>query len=753
MRRGRIMSETVFTQVNYSVQTLVDQIRMGIIGLPDIQRPFVWKKHQVRDLFDSMYRGYPVGYLLFWQNALTDDARNIGTDYKQLVPSLLILDGQQRLTSLFSVIQDIPILKEDYTTEKLSIAFNPLEEKFEVTDAAIQRDKAYIPDISILWNGDHNIIKIINNYLKEKQDITEDEEEKIQNSILRLQSLNGFPLTALQLSKDVNEEQVAQVFVRINSKGVTLNQADFILTLMSVFWDDGRAQLEEFCKNSKILSNQKPSPFNHFIEPRPDHLLRVCVGLAFKRARLRYIYSILRGKDLETEKFSTERRDEQFEKLKQAQAKVLNIQYWHDFFKCIHLAGFRSGKMISSQTNMLYTYVLYLIGRTEYKIDEHRLRKVIAQWFFMTSLTGRYTGSSESAMESDLARFRDVSDGEEFLNILQRICDLELTEDYWKITLPNALATSSPRSPSLFAYNAALVNLGAYVLFSDMKVSALLDPSVMAVKASVERHHLFPKGYLATLGITDSRETNQIANYAYLEYSDNIKISDRSPEQYFQEYTERFDERVIDKMYHWHALPKDWESMEYSQFLEKRRELMAKIIFEGYRKLKSKDVIPNETHKLSLSEIISLGETHQVEFKATLRTNIHTNQRDPRMEYSVLRTIAGFLNTNGGILTIGVYDDGSPVGIDIDGFENEDKMALHLVNILKSRLNVLVMPFVHIHLDDYMDTRVMVVDCKRSQKPVFLKDKNEQRFFIRTGPSTSELKADEIMEFTKIRFT
>jgi len=750
------MSETVFTQVGFTVQALVDQIDMGIIGLPDIQRPFVWKNNKVRDLFDSMYRGYPVGYLLLWQNALTDDASAIGTDNKQLVPSLLIVDGQQRLTSLFSVIKDIPIVKEDYTSEKLSIAFNPLEEKFEVTDAAIQRDKAYIPDISILWSSDHFIIKIINHYLKnlkETREITEDEEEKIQNSILRLQSLNGFPLTALQLSKDIDEEKVAEVFVRINSKGVTLNQADFILTLMSVFWDDGRAQLEEFCKNSKMPSKHKPSPFNHFIEPSPDQLLRVSVGLGFKRARLRYIYSILRGKDLETEKFSTERRNNQFEKLKQAQSKVLNIQYWHDFFKCLYRAGFRSDKMISSQTNMLYTYVLYLIGRTEYKIDDYRLRKVIAQWFFMTSLTGRYTGSSESAMESDLARFRDISDGEEFLNILQRICDLELTEDYWNITLPNALATSSPRSPSLFAYNAALVNLGAYALFSDMKVSSLLDPSVMGVKSAVERHHLFPKGYLATKGITGTRETNQIANYAYLEYSDNIRISDRSPAEYFQEYTDRFDDRVVDKMYHWHALPENWEFMDYYQFLEKRRELMAKVIYEGYKKLKSKDIIPTEIRSLSLSEIINLGETHQVEFKATLRTNLHTNQRDHRMEYTVLRTIAGFLNTNGGILTIGVYDDGSPVGIDVDGFENEDKMALHLVNILKTHLNILVMPYVHIHFDDYMGIRVMVVDCKRSQKPVFLKDGKEQRFFIRTGPSTSELKADEIMEFTNIRFS
>lgn len=750
------MSETVFTQVGYTVKTLVDQIDLGMIGLPDIQRPFVWKNNKVRDLFDSMYRGYPVGYLLFWQNALTDDASAIGTDHKQLVPSLLIVDGQQRLTSLFSVLHDVPITREDYTKEKLNIAFNPLEEKFEVTDAAIQRDKSYISDISILWNGTAGIIKIINDYvndLKATRDISDEEEQRIQNAILRVQALSGFPLTALQLSKDIDEEKVAEVFVRINSKGVTLNQADFILTLMSVFWDEGRSQLEEFCRKAKEPSKKGPSPYNHFIEPSPDQLLRVCVGLAFKRARLRYIYSILRGKDLETEKFSDEMRDLQFNKLKEAQAKVLNIQHWHDFFKCIHKAGFRSGKMISSKTNMLYTYVLYLIGRTEYHIEEHRLRKVIAQWFFMTSLTGRYTGSAESAMEADLARFREVTDGEEFITILQRICDLELTEDYWSITVPNALATSSPRSPSLFAYNAALVNLNAYALFSDIKISALFDPSIVGTKSAVERHHLFPKGYLETLGITNQRDTNQIANYAYLEYYDNIKISDRPPAEYMQEYTKRFDSNTIKKMNHWHALPEGWEFMEYDQFLEKRREMIAKIIYEGYKKLKSKELSQAEPQQLTLAEMISLGETGQVEFKATLRTNLHTNKKDPRMEYTVLRTLAGFLNTNGGTLTIGVYDDGSPVGIAVDGFENEDKMALHLVSIIKSRLDTMAMPFVHIHFDDYMGTRVMVVNCKRSPKPIFMKDDKEQRFFIRTGPSTTELKGSELIEYRTIRFS
>ena len=183
------------------------------------------------------------------------------------------------------------------------------------------------------------------------------------------------------------EENVSDVFVRINSKGTPLNQADFILTLMSVFWDEGRTELERFCQGARKPAIGAASPFNHFIEPSPDQLLRVGVGVAFKRARLQYVYSILRGKDLETGKFSTQRRIDQFDVLKKSQVRTLNLQHWHDFMNCLRMAGFRSRKMISSQNNLLFSYMLYLIGRTEYGVEESALRKVIAQWFFMSAVT------------------------------------------------------------------------------------------------------------------------------------------------------------------------------------------------------------------------------------------------------------------------------------------------------------------------------------------------------------------------------
>lgn len=749
------MSETVFKQVNYDLNSLIQNIELGDIGLPDIQRPFVWKNAKVRDLFDSMYQGYPVGYLLFWQNGFSDVARVIGTDTKQKPPRLLIVDGQQRLTSLYAVLKRIKVVRENYGSEMINIAFNPLLEKFEVTDAAIRRDKSYIPDISILWSKETDLFEVVDHYLSElkgSREISSEEEKQIKKAISKLQSLLSFPFTALELSANINEEDVAEVFVRINSKGTPLNQADFILTLMSVFWDEGRAQLEHFCRDARKPSGGPPSPFNYFIQPDPDQLLRVSVGLGFKRARLKYVYSLLRGKDLETEQFSDERRVMQFEVLKKAQKRVINPQYWHDFMNCIRLAGFRSGRMISSQNNLLFSYILYLLGRAEYGVEEFRLRRVIARWFFMSSLTGRFTGSPESAMEFDLARFREVKDADGFVNILERACDLVLTEDYWKIILPNDLATSSPRSPSLFAYYAALVLLDARALFSELKVSELLDPVSQGVRGAVERHHLFPKGYLETLGITDLRETNQIANYALVEWGDNMKISAQSPADYLPGLASRFSKEEQTRMHHWHALPENWEQVNYREFLEQRRELIAQVILEGYRTLAAEQVEISPDLSLSINDIIVIGESSEVEFKSTLRVNLHTGSKDPKIELAVLKTIAGFLNTNGGILTIGVADDRTPLGIDPDGFENEDRMSLHLVNLIKDRIGPTMMQFIHARFEDYDSCRVMVIECSKARTPVFVKDGNIERFYIRTGPSTTELSASQTQEYIKQRY-
>ncbi|MFH1819279.1 MAG: DUF262 domain-containing protein [Pseudomonadota bacterium] len=582
------MSDTLFKEVHYTLGNLIGDIGLGRIGLPDIQRPFVWSNAKVRDLFDSMYRGYPVGYFLFWQTGAEGvETKVIGDDNKQKTPSLLIVDGQQRLTSLYAVIHREAVLRENFEREYIRIAFRPQDGKFEVPDATTERDPEYILDVSEVFARPTH--KTIGDYLKRltaARAVSDEEEERVAEAIGRLSGLTTFPFIALELSQTCTEEQVADVFVRINSEGKKLNQSDFILTLMSVFWDEGRSQLEAFCRDARRPAPVgQASPFNQIFQPDPDHLLRVDVGVAFRRARLEHVYSILRGKDLATGQFSPQQRDSQFSLLRQAQRRVLDLTYWADFLNVVRSAGYRNERHISSINALVFAYQLYLLGRIEYKVEGFALKNAVARWLFMTLLTGRYTSSPESRMEMDLAALREVTTAEQFLDRLRQVEVATLTDDYWTKTLPLDLATAAGRSPALFGFYAAQTLLGARALFSKNPVSDLLDPPAQGQKKSLERHHLFPKKYLKTIGIEGVRETNQIANYALVEWDDNIAISDEAPSKYWPEYVKRFSTDELEQMSRWHALPEGWQHMDYQAFLDARRPLIAGVIRAGYERL------------------------------------------------------------------------------------------------------------------------------------------------------------------------
>jgi hypothetical protein len=583
------MSQTLFKRVDYTLNYLVSSVEMGDIGLPDIQRPFVWSNAKVRDLFDSMFRGFPVGYLLLWANAAAPKSKpkQIGIDAKEHTsPATFIIDGQQRLTSLYAVMKGKLVLDDEFKERRIRIAFKPLDGSFDVTTAIIQKDAEWIPDISEVFVKGTNSFVLINAYvnaLKTTRVVTDGEIGSVASNVERLLQLREYPFSALEVNADTDEEAVADIFVRVNNQGQRLVQADFILTLLSVFWNDGRRALEDFARRSGIppQSGEK-SPYNHHIRPNAEQLLRVAIAVGLRRARLKNAYQFLRGKDLDSGQFTAEARDQQFAKLRAAQDRVLNLTRWHEFLKVLVATGYRRGSLISSETAILYCYVFFLIGADEYKIDSGVLRRLIGRLFMMATVTSRYSGSSETQMDEDLARLRSAKTPDDFVATLTRLIEDNLTNDFWQVGLPNEFESSSANSAVLHAYHAAQNLLGCRVLFSAMKVSDLMDPMVKAPKEALERHHLFPKAYLQGIGFTEIRDTNQIANYALVEWSDNIEISDKPPAEYVPVFEAKYSPDEVHRFYVEHALPDGWYKMEYPVFLSKRRKLMAAVIRKAF---------------------------------------------------------------------------------------------------------------------------------------------------------------------------
>lgn len=751
----------MYKNTTYKLETLLDGIESGRLALPDIQRPFVWKPAQVRDLFDSLYREFPVGMLMFWETGAEVRAKQVGGGAADSVPRLLIIDGQQRLTSLYSVMKGKPVLTAAFEEEQISIAFRPADASFEVTDAAIRNDPEFVPDISLLWKGRYK--RTVQSYLdrlaeKRGAPLDENEEERLETALDRVRDLRRFPFQAIEMNDRADEEEVAEVFTRINSMGITLNQADFVLTLLSVHWEQGRSALERFAR-SALDPRAAGSTANPFIAPSPDQMLRVSVGLAFRRGRMQTIYQLLRGKDLHTGESSTARRDEQFALLRDAQQAVLDRGNWRRFLRCLRRAGFRSRRSVTSDNALLFSYLLWLVGKRDFGIAHEELEPTIARWFFMAHTTGRYTSSPETVIEADLRRLGSVqtADGAAFRSELDRIIAATFTPDYWKITLPSKLDGTADKSPALSAYWAALDLLDAEVLFSDTPVRDLLDPERSAgADPTPERGCLFPRAHLAEQGWNE-RQQRAVANTAFVEPPEGVE-PDAAPADYWEAATQHLEPERVDRQTYCHALPPGWQfSEDYEEFLERRRGLMAKVVRDAFASLGETP----DTGSTSVLDLIRGGESQTVEFKSTARTNLHTGKDDAKIRHAVAKTVCGFMNAQGGLLLVGAEDDGNVLGIenemahlrkkpDRDGYE------LMVRGILEHYLSQTTAKIVGIRFEKASRGKtVCVIQVGEAPQGVFSRPPgggDHTEFWTRMGNQTNQLHGTKLVAYLKDHF-
>lgn len=590
------MGKELFDNIPSKVGDLLSDVRNGKVGLPDLQRPFVWKDSKARDLLDSMLKGYPIGYIMLWQSPEDYATVNhIGTNDKAYIqPDYLVIDGQQRLTALLTAISGIKVKDNNYAERQIRIAFNPLTREFAVWTEAYERNPEWISGISAVFIADanHDVPKFRRQFIKDcnsgrqkngKAILTDDEEEIIETNINELLNLSIYTLPTLRINAKATEEDVAEIFVRVNSGGQKLTEKNFIETLLAVYDNDVHDKIDKFCADSRIPKDG--TAYNFILKVDPSHLIRMAVAVGFRRARLRYAYMLMRGKDLETGIVTKEEMDANLTKFKNALDEVTNLNNWHTFMGLFAEAGYVNGNIVASSNAVVFCYVLYLLGKYDYKVQPITLQKIIKKWIFMSTITYFYTGSTESEVEKQFADLRNVKTADEFVLYLEGVIYTKFTDDYFNLTLPADLMSAAATSPAWFGYIAALNVLGTPMLFSTTTLAAKLLPGASGDKKAVDKHHIFPKNYLTGIGYTSDRDRNQIANFTYLDYNTNIDISDYPPADYVERYRQKLGEDGYKKTCAENALPVDFEKMSYPDFLEQRRQLMAGIVKQAYQKL------------------------------------------------------------------------------------------------------------------------------------------------------------------------
>lgn len=598
------MSTQRYSVTPYAIETLLTWVKTEEIAIPEIQRPFVWDAIKVRNFLDSLYRGFPVGYLIAWRNPtvkLKDGSLSQG--------KRILIDGQQRVTAMMAALLGREVLTKDYETIRIRIGFNPQEERFEVTNPAIQKDPAWIPDVVDVFTPESSLMDITDQYAEKNPNT---DRKQVSRVLERLRKIINNHVGIIELAEDLDIETVTEIFIRVNSAGSPLNQSDFAMSKIAAnekfggnmlrkaidyfchiaiapefFERIGKADkgfaASEFYGKMKWLSNINDDIY----DPSYTDMLRVAFVSEFKRGKLQDLVALLSGRNFETKQFEDAIAEESFARLKKGILNFISQTHFERITMILRSAGFVHSDLIGGQNAVNFAYILYLLGRNE-GMAAHDIERLVRRWYVMSLLTGRYSGNPEGPFDFDIKQIevRGLS------AYTEAVIENALPQTFWTNMLPQEMETSSSISPYFMVYQAAQVKLGDKGFLSrDITVQDL-------ILNRSDAHHVFPRNHLKKQGLSRGRY-NQIANFVLAQSEINIAIGDKAPEQYFatlaeqcaggkKKYggiTEIEEMRANLRM---SALPEtllDGVIPSYEDFLDQRRKLMAAKLKNYFAKL------------------------------------------------------------------------------------------------------------------------------------------------------------------------
>jgi hypothetical protein len=583
------------------IETVLAWVNSGEIAIPEIQRPFVWDSSKVRDLMDSLYQGYPIGYVIAWRNPnvrLKDGSLSEGKK--------ILIDGQQRVTALTAAILGQYVIDKTYQRIKIKIAFNPISEKFEVQNPAILKDKTWLHDIAEAINGKTDLFEIAENYFELNPDA---DKKHVRNSFSNLINIPKKQIGLIELSHDLDIETVTEIFIRINSKGVVLSQADFAMSKIASNTEyngnELRKAIDYFCHLAiapefykHIVDNDKEFAKTDYFQKMqwlktenedlydPDYndLIRVAFTSQFNRGRLSDLVSLLSGRNFETRTYEDAIAEKSFATLRTGVNNFINETNFKRFLMIIKSAGFISPKLIRSQNAINFAYIVYLKLK-DLGVNSVSIESYVRRWLVYSILTGRYSGSPESSFDFDIKQISQKP----FDEYLKEKEEGELSEAFWNASLPQSLDTSVASSPYFHVFLASQVKANDRGFLS----KDVLVGDLISLRGDI--HHLFPKDYLKRNGL-DRSKYNQIANYVYMQSEINIKVGNKPPKDYFEVITKQMleqnqqvsglatEQQLLDNL-KMNCVPVEIMEMtieNYNDFLNLRRKQMALKIKDYY---------------------------------------------------------------------------------------------------------------------------------------------------------------------------
>ncbi len=596
------MSTQRYSVTPHPIDTLLAWVKSGEIAIPEIQRPFVWEATKVRNLLDSLFQGYPVGYLIAWRNPTVKLKDGTSAAGKRI-----LIDGQQRVTALMAALLGREVLTKEYATVRIRIAFHPQENRFEVTNPAIAKDAEWIPDVAEVFAPSASIFQLVSGYCAKNPQISQD---AIFASIERLRKIINNHVGIIELADDLDIETVTEIFIRVNSAGASLSQADFAMSKIAVNETYGgnllRKAIDYFChlavapeflpRIEKADTEFAESEFlpqmrwlkdvnDDLYDPTYTDMLRVAFTSEFGRGKLQDLVALLSGRNFVTKQYEEAIAEASFGRLKQGILAFVKKAHFDRITMIIRSAGFVTSDLIGGRNAVNFAYILYLRGRAE-SMHPDDIERLVRRWYAMSVLRGRYSGNPETTFDFDIRQIETRGLAAYAASVIEN----EAPDSFWTGMLPQIMDTSSARSPYFLCFKAAQAKLGDKGFLSrDITVRDLL-----LNRSDV--HHVYPKKHLKDgLGLPRGRY-NQIANFVLAQSEINIGIGAKPPEVYFAELAEQANGGTkkyggidnlpeLEENLRVSCLPAAMLAGEipaYDDFLEQRRRRMALRIKEWF---------------------------------------------------------------------------------------------------------------------------------------------------------------------------
>lgn len=694
-----------------SIKKLLEQIEEKEIVLPEFQREFTWNRDQIRSLFESFYKGYPTGSLLLWETSNPPKIKQDAYDLEKVRRVKVLLDGQQRLTSLYLHIKNT--IPPYYTSEEINnnyfdLFFNLKTGVFRYYKKLEMKGDPLWIELSDVFQDAPSVFTLIPQLKISDPNERDNIAKTIEKNIRTIEQIKDIEYPIQTVPSEAKVREAIKVFDLINSQGTPLTQSDIVLAYLTAEWPDIRRIFKE------KLAELKRSNFTFDL----TFLTRCLVGITDGVGDL--------ARFGEPDEIELRNAWDSLDK---------TLNYLIPF---LQNKAYIVGDEDLNTTNVLVPIVVYL---SKYGWFTQKTERKFIHWLYAALYQRHFSGSVDSTLDKDIRALFDEPGPESLLtNLKEDEGDPQLTA-----------ASLDMRGVGNPLYNMMSIIIRARGAVDWANGLPLITTN--SADFSIERHHIFPKSVLSKAGWDTgesqyaSKRVHELANRIPLTKSGNLEIFDNSPEEYLPIVEEKYPGNLEKSLIPTNR--KLWKIENYEEFLAQRRRLIAEAINNHMESL-LEDLTGEPA--FNLNSLLAKGESEKLEFKV----RFHGGSDNYRLETAVIKCIAGMLNKNGGYLFIGVNDDGEIKGIESDyavqGKQNRDGFEIELTNEIVSKLGSGTLPLIQINFVHENNHDVCIVRIDQSSKPIYMQEDGQEKYYVRFQNSTRPLSYSEATEYIREHF-